>query len=100
MWLARVKGRHALGLFLLVPAAAGILSVAGGAALIIMPNVIVAMPIAFMLIARSVGRFERLSDLRENRGAMATALAVLALPVVLGAILDVQAVADIYEADF
>src|SRR3989337_1077371 len=57
------------------------------------------VPIAALLLARAAGRFERLSDLRGQQWAMAAALAVLTLPVVLGSVLGVVAVADIFEAN-
>ncbi len=61
---------------------------------------LVAVPAAGLLIARLGGRFERLSDLRGRWPLLAAALAVLAIPVALGVVLDVQAVSDIFEADF
>ena len=56
------------------------------------------VPPAAWLIARVSGGFERLSDLRAHLRAIVAALAVLALPLVIGLVLNVQAVAEIYEA--
>jgi hypothetical protein len=89
---------HALGLILLLPALGGLGIVARGPALIILPCVLLAVPIASILIARTAGRFDRLSDLRGNVGAMRAALAVLALPVVAGLALNAMAITDIFQA--
>ncbi|MEX0800245.1 MAG: hypothetical protein WD379_03390 [Dehalococcoidia bacterium] len=56
------------------------------------------MPVAGMLLANANGGFERLSDLRGRPASLAAAVAVLALPVVVGLALDVDAVAQIYDA--
>jgi len=89
---------HAFGLVLLLPALGGMGIVAGGPARIILPYVLLAVPIASILIARTAGRFDRLSDLRGNAGAMRAALAVLALPVVAGLALNAVALVDIFTA--
>ena len=67
---------------------------------VILPYVLVVMPIASILIRRSAGRFDRLSDLRVHPRAMAAALAVLAAPIIAGIVFDVVTVREIYEANF
>lgn len=89
---------HAFGLLLLLPAVGGIGLVASGAARIFLPYTLLVIPITALLIGRTVGRFDRLSDLRGHWGAMAAALAVVALPVAGGIALNVLAITDIFEA--
>jgi len=59
---------------------------------------LVAVPVAGAFLARGAGRFQRLSDLRGQRGWLMAAMVVVALPVGLGAVLDMQAVSDIFQA--
>jgi hypothetical protein len=54
--------------------------------------------IAWALLARATGRFQRLSDLRRRPSAMAAAVGVLALPAAAGVALDVRALAGIFGA--
>jgi len=61
--------------------------------------VLLVVPAASFLIARTVGPFGRLSDLRAHQSALAAAICVVVLPLVAGLLLDVQAVVDIYRAD-
>lgn len=61
---------------------------------IIPAYVIVAMPLAAMLISRR-RPFDRLSDLKDDAAMMWLAFAVIAAPVVLGIALDLQALAQI-----
>lgn len=87
----------AFGLLLLLPAMLSLGILGQGPALILLPYVLLALPIASAPIARAAGGFERLSDLRHHRGALFGACAVLALPVIAGLILDAAAVSDIYS---
>ena len=95
------RAAQAFGLLLVLPAVMSIGFVAGegDAILLLLPYVLVVMPIASLLLARAAGRFDRLSDFRGHRLAMGAALGVLALPVALGLVLDVRAVADIFGAE-
>jgi hypothetical protein len=91
---------YAFGLVLLPPA---LISVGAAAQenIAVRPlllYVLAVVPIASALLARSAGRFERLSDLREHRNAMGAACLVLALPVLAGVVLDVRALVDIFES--
>jgi hypothetical protein len=54
--------------------------------------------IAGAMLVLYIGKFQRLSDLRQHRGAMAGAVAVLALPVVAGLYLTARAIVDILKA--
>jgi hypothetical protein len=87
-----------LGLLLLLPAMLSVGILGQGLALILLPYVLLALPIAAALIARAAGGFERLSDLRHHRGALFGASAVLALPVIAGLIMDAAALTDIFSA--
>ena len=60
---------------------------------------LLAMPLGAYVLARANGGFERLSDLRGRPTLLAAALALLALPLVVGMVLDALALADIYGAD-
>ena len=93
------RAARAFGLLLLLPAVMSIGFLAEEGDILLLPYVLVVMPIASLLLARAAGRFDRLSDLGGHRLAMGAALAVLALPVVLGLVLDVRAVVDILGAD-
>jgi hypothetical protein len=91
---------YAFGLVLLPPALISI-GVAGQESLAARPlllYVLAVVPIASVGLARTAGRFERLSDLREHRNALCAACLVLALPVLVGVVLDIQALVDIFEA--
>jgi len=59
---------------------------------------LLALPAAALLLAGANGGFERLSGLRRQPWLLAAAVAVLALPVVMGLALDVNALVEIYEA--
>ena len=90
---------YAFGLVLLPPALLSV-GVAAQESITIRPlllYVLVVVPIASVRLARSAGRFERLSDLREHRNAMGAACLVLALPVLVGVVLDVRALVNIFE---
>lgn len=74
----------------------------GGAAILsslVLWYAVLIMPVAGLLLARAAGRFQGLSDLLGRRRWLVLAVAVLALPVVLGVVLELQAVLDILEAD-
>ncbi len=89
------------GLLLLVGGVLSVPIVARGVALILVPYVLIALPLAYAagraLPGRRGGGFERLSDLRGRPPALVTAVAVLALPVVVGLTLDVKAMVDIFQ---
>ena len=87
---------HAFGLFLLLPALMSFPIIVRGPAVAILLYVLAFVPLTALVIDRSVGWSGRLSDLREQRGALAAACAVLALPVAAGIALDALAVADIF----
>lgn len=91
------RAAQLLGL-LLLPAVLGFPLVARGASVILLPYVLLVVPVASSLIAGSAGRFERLSDLREHRRAMAAALVVMAVPVIAGLVLNGLAIVEIFEA--
>ena len=90
---------HAFGVVLLLSALGGVGIVATGGGTLILPSyVLIVVPIASVLIRRRAGQFDRLSDLRGHDAAMRAALAVLALPVVLGVAFNVMAIVDIFQA--
>jgi len=60
---------------------------------------LLAMPLGAYVLGRANGGFERLSDLRDRPGLLTAAVALLALPLVLGMVLDALALADIYGAN-
>jgi len=53
---------------------------------------------AVMLLTRTAGGFQRLSDLRANSVAMAVAVAVIAQPVVIGGMLVTRKIAHLFAA--
>ncbi len=95
--LARLAAQ-ALGVVAVVPTAILIVGSLDSVVLALLPAYLLfVVPSAAALIARASGGFERLSDLRTHRRAIMAALAVLALPPVLGLVLNVQAIAEIYQ---
>ena len=88
-----------LGVGVLVPTAILIVTSFDSLVLALLPAYLLfVVPTAAALLARASGGFERLSDLRTHRWAIVAALAVLALPLALGLVLNVQAIAEIYQA--
>lgn len=70
----------------------------GPAVHLLVAYIVFAVPIAQMLIARMIGQFERLADLRGYPVARATAYLVLALPIVIGLVLNTREVVQIFVA--
>ena len=88
-----------LGVGVLVPTAILILTSLDSPVSGLLPAYLLfVIPTAAVLLARPSGGFERLSDLRTHRRAIVVALAVLALPLAVGLVLNVQAIAEIYQA--
>lgn len=58
---------------------------------------VIVVPLAAMRLAR-IGAFERLSDLRAHPPAVTIAIAVVALPVLVGLVLNVRQLAEIFTA--
>ncbi|HEY8171963.1 MAG TPA: hypothetical protein VIH21_02660 [Dehalococcoidia bacterium] len=48
------------------------------------------------VLARRAGKFDRLSDLRHDSGAFRTALAVIAVPLAVGVVMDAQSLLEIF----
>lgn len=99
-------GIHAFGLLLALVLGLAMVGFGGfgrGVAAVIssvvLLYVVLVMPVAGLLLARAAGQFRGLSDLLGRWRWLVLAVVVLALPVVLGVVLDVQAVLDILEAD-
>ena len=67
--------------------------------LLLLLYALLAMPLGAYVLGRANGGFERLSELRGRPLLLAAALALLALPVIVGVALDANAIADIYGAD-
>ena len=96
--LARLAAQ-AMGVAVVVPTAILIVASLDSLVFGLLPAyLLVVVPTAAGLLARASGRFERLSDLRTDRRLILAALAVLALPLVLGLVLNVQAIGEIYQA--
>ena len=96
--LARLAAQ-ALGVAVVVPTAILIVASLDSLVFGLLPAYLLfVVPTAAGLLARASGGVERLSDLRTDRRAIVAALAVLALPLVLGLVLNVQAIAEIYQA--
>src|SRR3990172_6397247 len=91
---------HGFGLLLVLPALTSVAFLAQQEALLLLLLYpLLAMPIAALLLGRANGGFERLSDLRGRPTLLTAALALLALPVIVGVALDANAIADIYGAN-
>jgi len=90
---------YGFGLLLLLPALGSVGFLAQQKTLLLLLYALLAMPLGAYVLGRANGGFERLSDLRGRPGLLAAGLALLALPVVLGVVLDALAVAEIYGAD-
>ena len=96
--LARLAAQ-ALGVAVVVPTAILIVASLDSLVFGLLPAYLLfVVPTAAGLLARASGGVERLSDLRIDRRAIVAALAVLVLPLVLGLVLNVQAIAEIYQA--
>ena len=88
------------GLLLVLPALTSVGFLAQQEALLLLLlYALLAMPLGAYLLGRANGRFERLSDLRGRLPLLAAAVALLALPVIVGVALDANAITDIYGAD-
>jgi len=86
---------HGFGLLLLLPALTSIGFRGQQATALLVLYALLALPLAGLALARANGGFERLSDLRGRPTLLAAALALLALPLVVGTTLDVSAVVEI-----
>jgi len=93
---------HGLGLLIALPILGGLINGFGEEGdrrlffTILPAYVLLVPPITARFLGAAAGRFERLSDLSEHRPALGAAVAVLALPVAVGLVLDVQAIRDIF----
>jgi hypothetical protein len=66
----------------------------------VLPAYVLLVPTVTGALLRRFGtEFGRLSDLRGRVSALAAALAVIAVPIAFGLMLDVQAITDIFEAN-
>jgi hypothetical protein len=90
---------HGFGLLLMLPALTSVGFLAQQKTLLLLLYALLAMPLGAYVLGRANGGFERLSDLRSRLPLLAAALALLALPVIVGVALDANAIADIYGAD-
>jgi len=90
---------HGFGLLLLLPALTSIGFRGQQATALLVLYALLALPLASLALGRANGGFERLSDLRGRPLLLASALALLAAPLVVGVALDALALADIYGAN-
>src|SRR3990172_2431280 len=87
---------YGFGLLLLLPALGSVGFLSQQKTLLLLLYALLAMPLAAYVLARANDGFERLSDLRGRPTLLAAALALLALPLVVGMGLDALALAEIY----